>query len=389
MTILLDKEAFRRFTPKEMHDHMKPFDAFLVNLSAKEPSLKRLIDNPLALFPVDEHFPIIHIVALFKEGCWNYFTAARERLYQRKELHRFVNAQGGDTIAGMNPILRLEVVSDQGLTVAFDLTSALKVHGSDEVEKQVEVDRLEELTKTTEKPSVLFSAPLAMMKKGLSDRYMARRFTLYQHILGDGSEYPENGLFYVGITAREWKRRWAEHRAAIMRGSRLKFHRAYGDRLLQRRLTYVHHKVMAVTTTLVEVQNLEEAMVAGHWEDGRLLNMIPGGRAGIRYMHEHGMLGKNVVTTPDDVETALEAWMRDNPRRGLPAPWVAKHWEDDDYALKIICGPEGRLSIDQVLTIRIMSGGGMDAKVIAERIGARNTLQVQRVIDGKTYGRVK
>ncbi len=392
MTILIDKEAFRRFTPKDMHDHLRNFDQLLADLSTKDEYVKTVVANPLAILSIANQFPILHLVALLKDGRWRYFRAAGS-LYERRDGHRFVRQNGETAPAGMNPTIRFEVVTDPALTVVCDTKIALKVlfpEGAIEVgEAEDEKARLTELMKDTQKPAVLFSAPWCMLKKGEAQKFQHMRFTLYQHIIGAGHEYPDDGPFYIGITAREWKKRWAEHRAAIMRGSRLKFHRAYGDRLLAKQLTYTHHKVMGVAATLDEIQDFEEAFVAGHWTDTRLLNMIPGGKAGIAYLHEHAMLGRNVIPTPDNVEAALEAWLRDHPRKGIPAPWVSEKWKNDDYALKIICGPEGRLSIDEVLTIRALASGGVSAQQIAESIGARNTEQVLRVIHGKTYQRVK
>jgi len=202
-------------------------------------------------------------------------------------------------------------------------------------------------------------------------RFLRHRFTLYQHIFGAGHEYPIDGLFYVGITSRDWQKRWGEHRAAINRGSPLKFHRAYRERQEAQQLTYVHHKVMGVASTLDELQDLEEVFVAGHWDDQRLLNMIPGGKAGIEYLHKHRILGKNVVPWPEEVERTLEAWLREHPRKGLPAPWVAEQWNDPEYAMKVICGPEGRLSVEQVMLIRSLGQGGVPADEIMARVGRR------------------
>ena len=145
---------------------------------------------------------------------------------------------------------------------------------------------------------------------------------------------------------------------------------------------------MGVASTLDELQDLEEVFVAGHWDDQRLLNMIPGGKAGIEYLHKHRILGKNVVPWPEEVERTLEAWLREHPRKGLPAPWVAEQWNDPEYAMKVICGPEGRLSVEQVMLIRSLGQGGVPADEIMARVGAKNADQVRRVLAGKTYTRV-
>jgi len=65
----------------------------------------------------------------------------------------------------------------------------------------------------------------------------------------------------------------------------------------------------------------------------------------------------------------------------------SERWKDDAWAVAQICGRDDRLSVEQVRAIRDLA---IDHSVetIAERIGARNKEQVQRVIDGETYSRV-
>lgn len=61
-------------------------------------------------------------------------------------------------------------------------------------------------------PSILFSAPAHLLIAPIG--WPKKSFVLYQHIFGEGNSYPVNGYFYVGITTRSWKTRWAEHRRA-------------------------------------------------------------------------------------------------------------------------------------------------------------------------------
>src|SRR3546814_16662028 len=117
-------------------------------------------------------------------------------------------------------------------------------------------------------------------------------FVLYQHIFREGGSYPVDGYCYVGITTRSWKTRWAEHRRAMRKGCNLLFHRKLREELEAKRVTYIHHKVMAVTTDVEALYEEEEALVRGHWDDTRRLNMIPGGRAGYRYRRRAGTIGR-------------------------------------------------------------------------------------------------
>jgi hypothetical protein len=239
-------------------------------------------------------------------------------------------------------------------------------------------------SKVTE-PSTVLSVPAHLM---LAPKHWPKRsFVLYQHIFGEGGSYPDDGYFYVGVTTRSWQARWSEHRRAIENGSPLLFHRKFRDELAAGRVTYIHHKVMGITHEIEELYASEEMLVEGHWEDGRRLNMIPGGKSGLRYLREHGMLGERVIPLPDDRDRIVADWLRQQPRKGLPAPWVSEKWKDDDWAVAQICGREGRLSADQVRSIRALAEI-YSADEIAARIGALNVAQVERVLDGKTYTRV-
>jgi hypothetical protein len=152
-------------------------------------------------------------------------------------------------------------------------------------------------------------------------------------------------------------------------------------------VTYIHHKAMGVTNDLEALYAAEEELVEGHWADERRLNMIPGGKSGLKYLRDNGMLGRGVVPLPDERDRIIATWLRDHPRKGLPAPWVAKKWKDDAWAIAQICGRDDRLSVDQVRSIRLLAHTH-SAEDIASRIGARNAAQVQRLLDGKTYVRV-
>lgn len=389
MPSILDPAACRFFAPKELHPHIARFDQLLSQLVSTQADVATYVQNPFALFNAEHRFPIIHLVALLKDGKWNMFRGS-PTAYVRREGHRTVDENGDPNSHGLSPILQLEVVSDDRLTAAFDVGLAVKV-----LSTGVPFEELDEFKAYSaahglaKQPAILFSAPLPMMMKMHAAPFLAQRFTLYQHIFGDGHEYPIDGLFYLGITARDWKTRWAEHLRAINKGSRLTFHREYRNRITKSRLTYVHHKVMGVAGSLERIQDLEEALVRGHWEDARRLNMIPGGRAGLTYLREHGMWGQAAKSaSPELAEQALGTWLKEHPRKGLPAPWMTELWKDDEYALNVICGRDGRLSVDQVRRIRMLAREGVSAELICQEVGAFSAQQVCRVVEGKTYSRV-
>ncbi|RZJ47616.1 MAG: hypothetical protein EON87_00190 [Brevundimonas sp.] len=212
-------------------------------------------------------------------------------------------------------------------------------------------------------------------------------YVLYQHIFGEGGSYPNDGWFYVGLTTRSWQTRWAEHQRAMRSGSALRFHRTFRDEQTAGRITYVNHKVMGITDDLEALYQAEAFLVEGHWEDQRRLNMIPGGKDGLRYLRDHGIIPPGPAPEPDAREPVLAEWLAARSAAPLPRTWLKDRWGDRTWAAAQICSRKDRLSIEQVAAIRALAEDHTAAE-IADRIGAAGPEQVQGVIDGKTYHRV-
>lgn len=315
-----------------------------------------------------QSIPTLHIIVL---GDRVAFVAPQEML---REGHRTVGdfrllsgrpLSDGELI--LVPEIRLDVVTDPILL-------GLAVKGL----APPDVIGVKEPSQVLTVPAHFLLKPRAWPKKS---------YVLYQHIFGSGGSYPNDGYFYVGVTTRRWQDRWAEHRRAMMAGSPLLFHKKLREELEAGRVTYINHKVMGITDDIETLYNVEEKLIEGHWDDARRLNMIPGGKSGLKYLRENGILSDRVVPLPDERDRILENWIDEHPRKGLPAPWVSEKWKNDEWAIAQICGREGRLSVEQVRAIRELAKTH-SVDVIAERIGARNSDQVKRVIDGKTYHRV-
>lgn len=192
------------------------------------------------------------------------FVAPQKRM---REGHRSVSSGTNEYRSGkpqqaneliLSPVIRLDRVTDPAFMTAarnFDINMP---------------------SAYVTEPSILFSAPAHIL---IAPNFWPKKsFVLYQHIFGEGASYPTDGYFYVGITTRSWKTRWAEHRRAMRKGSNLLFHRKLREELEAKRVTYIHHKVMAVTTDVDTLYAIEERMVRGHWDDKRRLNMVPGRR---------------------------------------------------------------------------------------------------------------
>lgn len=312
--------------------------------------------------------PVAHFIALSSQPV---FMAPLQKAREGLRMVGGSDFQSGRPLEqselALQPTIRVEIATDPAL-----LAAAAALDFSPHVRGVTE-------------PSIVFSAPAHLLLAPTA--WPKKAYVLYQHIFGEGGSYPDDGYFYVGITTRSWHTRWAEHRRAMVSGSPLLFHRKLREEMDAGRVTYLHHKVMGITDDLDALYAGEEFLVKGHWSDARRLNMIPGGKSSLKYMRENGMLGEGVVPLPDDRDRILADWIRQHPRKGLPAPWVSEKWKDSDWAVAQICGRENRLSVEQVRAIRELIKT-YPVKQIAEHIGARNANQVRRVIDRETYTRV-
>jgi len=370
--VTISKQWWEHLAPKPFHRRLREIEALLqqwyrTDYGALWLESARHEHGVIRVRP-DQTIPVVHLISLANRP---FYIAPFQKL---RPGHRMVGDREGlrkgplaaDELA-ISPIISVELVQDPALLAA-----------ATRGDTSLDIEGLKE-------PSVLVSAPANLLLA--PQLWPKKSFVLYQHIFGRGNSYPNDGYFYVGVTTRSWQERWAEHRRAIEAGSPLLFHKTLREELSAGRVTYIHHKVMGVTNDLEELYAAEEDLVEGHWTDERRLNMIPGGKSGLKYLRDNGMLGRGVVPLPDERDRMVAAWLRENPRRGLPAPWVAEKWKDDAWAIAQICGRDDRLSVDQVRAIRTLAETH-SADVIAAQIGARNAEQVQRVLDGKTYVRV-
>jgi len=215
-------------------------------------------------------------------------------------------------------------------------------------------------------------------------------FTIYAHSFGDADREEDPHFIYYGVTQRSWQQRWAEHRRQIDQGSRLKFHATFREAFARGEASFVSHEIIDLVDTLEEMWDLEERVVADRWGDPHLLNMIPGGKAGLEFMRQHGMIGKRSQPLPHQRDTLLENWLRHHKTLpGQPAPWVSDRWSNDpSWASRFVCAGVGRLSEAQVREIRRLGAEGLTEVLIRDAVAARTTNQVRRVLAGETYTRV-
>jgi hypothetical protein len=116
--------------------------------------------------------------------------------------------------------------------------------------------------------------------------------------------------------------------------------------------------------------------------------MISGGFKGLRELHEHGIINRQNISV-EDRDKAIEKFIRRNPRKGIPNPFIAELWKDDEFYLKVMEARPKTLSPEQVREIRRLARQNWSFNQIVEEVGALNELQVKNVIAGKTYTRIK
>ncbi len=197
----------------------------------------------------------------------------------------------------------------------------------------------------------------------------------------------KDSYYYVGITGRNWLTRLQEHIGEIRRGSRKTFHNAWRENLSMTNVLY-SSTLFEVNLTYDDAMNWEERKVDQIASDTQGLNMIPGGFKGLRELHKLGITSKEKISL-DERETAIAEYIRRYPRKGIPHPLMADHWQEYEFYLNYIESRSNTLSADQVRKIRELYSLGKSVPEIAEEVDALNELQVKRVIKGITYKRVQ
>ncbi|MET0087135.1 MAG: hypothetical protein ABW082_11685 [Sedimenticola sp.] len=245
------------------------------------------------------------------------------------------------------------------------------------------------------------SVPIQYLMKGFPIRphgYMGyyHSFTLHhsEHFLKQWRKEhptlegipPQPRYDYVGITSRNWLVRMKEHIYGIESGENKTFYNAWRQFAKDDRVDF-YSELMVMNQTYEDIMDWEESRVDVEMAAGRALNMIPGGFRGIRELHKLGLLG-NENPTLKKRDNAIAAAERGNPRAGVPNLLMSELWKDDEYAAKVICGGDGRLSVEQVRSARDLNSLGLPIEKIAEKINALNILQVERLLSGQTYSRI-
>lgn len=216
-------------------------------------------------------------------------------------------------------------------------------------------------------------------------RNMPRVGTVLQLIQREADQ--SDNYNYVGITGRNWLLRLSEHLRAIHSGSRRTFYKAWRDNLGFKDVLYVS-QLSDINLEYEDAMNWEETFVDAIASGPNGLNMIPGGFKGLKFLHQL-RITDHVNTSLKDRDKAIEEYIRRNPRKGIPNPFISELWENDDYYLRVIEARPKTLSADQVKQIRALGQMGWSVSQIAKEVKALNETQVKNVLAGKTYQRVR
>lgn len=190
---------------------------------------------------------------------------------------------------------------------------------------------------------------------------------------------------YVGITKRNWLKRMREHINEVESGSNKTFHSAWREFKGDSKVLFTS-ELIVLNHTYDQIMNWEEAIVDEQMQLGTSLNMIPGGFKGLKFLHQHRIITSREIPLSER-DSAIDKYAAEH-QSGIPNLLVSDLWKDPEYAEKVICGWEGRLSVEQVREIRKKNAAGISVAEIVKSVKAKNELQVVRVIKGITYSRI-
>jgi hypothetical protein len=214
--------------------------------------------------------------------------------------------------------------------------------------------------------------------------------------------FQKDALVYVGITKRTWQERYRQHCCDAQRGSNLLFHRALRSEFCK--IGTIEHIVERAGLTEKQAMEIEEKEVEKrslHSLYPTGLNMIPGGYAGLKCVHNFatrtGFTVKRELTA-DTVESVLvdvqrhlfEKCFKTAVMDRINAE-IARLWaEDPDYRINVITHHQNRFSFRQIQAARIWHASGWLADKILEnlqKLDSRkiNAEQLERLLRGETY----
>ena len=217
--------------------------------------------------------------------------------------------------------------------------------------------------------------------------------------------HKDNARLYVGITKRTWQERYRQHCNDMRRGSNLLFHRALRGEFcpigvlehIVERAGLTEKQAMEIEETEVEKRSLHSLYPNG-------LNMIPGGYAGLKYVHRFASrtgykLEKEI--TADNLETVLVDVQQHNLKKHFKTTnikrineEISRLWAQDiNFRIMATTGQKNRFSFRQIQAARIWDASGWNKEKILESLQKIDTkkigmAQLERLLKGETYASI-
>lgn len=249
------------------------------------------------------------------------------------------------------------------------------------------------------------SVPLQCVIRGWGDA--TRGHMIYEHHIApmDHAEAELGDQYkvatYIGLTSRNWQTRYREHQRDALTGSELLFHTTLASVLpvggisqagmgvfeIVRRGLSLTSELQYVNLTFDEAMQVEEKLVERTLHPAGL-NMIPGGYAGIKFLHTLGFLNRAKATV-EERDFAAANYLHQLPRQRGPAPWISDRWQKDEYYEQVVLNRSNTLNKEQVQQIRKFGNEWKFNPDIIARLSGASERQVRDVLSGKYYSRVK
>jgi len=217
--------------------------------------------------------------------------------------------------------------------------------------------------------------------------------------------HKDNMLLYVGITKRTWLERYRQHCNDMRRGSNLLFHRALRGEFCH--IGVFEHIVERAGLTEKQALEIEEKEVEKrslHSLHPGGLNMIPGGYAGFKCVHNFASRTGYKLDKELSADT-LEAVLVDVQQQNLKKHFkttnikrindeIARLWREDiNFRIKATTGQQNRFSFRQIQAARIWDASGWSKGKILESLHKIDTKkigmdQLERLLKGETYASI-
>lgn len=219
-------------------------------------------------------------------------------------------------------------------------------------------------------------------------------------------EINENSYIYIGITKRSWQKRYQEHINSSRSNSYLRFHRCLRQDFFE--IGAIEHIIDRAGITedeamLIEEKNVEQMSLYPLFPRG--LNMIPGGKAGLKFLHEHARrIGYKIERKIDaDIFESELLKMEDfnlkqiqkNQGEKVKNEKLAELWANDiNFRIKAITNQNHHFSYEQIQCARLLFSSGWDLEKILENIKKLNTEkdininQLNNLLNGDTYSSI-